>query len=96
MAIAPSKLGQFVERKWTWDWLLVRRLRKAGLVMTSATDDELKAVLRRVWAEHLAFPEYGRRFNSPHERVCGFLEPYLTDKGQKWAVPLESLDLPDE
>lgn len=35
-------------------------------------------------------------FNSPQERVRVFLEPYLTPKGQRWAEPLSSLDLPDD
>jgi hypothetical protein len=32
----------------------------------------------------------------PEERVRAFLEPYLTPKGQRWAEPLRSLELPDD
>lgn len=96
MAIAPSKLGQLVSRQfWNADEALLRSLRAAGLVRPDAADDELIAVFRRARQEHDAIPEGARAFNSPEERVRVFLEPYLSDKGRKWAVPLESLDLPD-
>ena len=41
-------------------------------------------------------PEGAREFNSPEERVRVFLEPYLSDKGRRRAVPLDSWDLPDD
>ena len=69
---------------------------EVGLVSSDASDNELTAVFRKARDEHLAIPEGARAFNSPHERVRVFLEPYLTDKGRHWAVPLDSLDLPDE
>ena len=97
MAIAPSKLGQFVSKQMgTADDALLRSLRAAGLVRPEASDDELTAVFSRVRQEHDAIPEGARQFNSPEERVRVLLEPYLSRKGRKWAVPLDSLNLPDE
>jgi hypothetical protein len=50
---------------------------------------------RRAGEEDAALPEDEREFNSPEERVRVFLAPFLTEKGGRWAVPLESLELPD-
>ena len=94
-AIAPSKLGRFIDQNWSSDASLLRSLRKAGLVKPEVADGKLMAVFRRAREEDLSLPEGARRFNSPNERVRVFLEPYLTDKGRKWAEPLKSLDLPD-
>jgi len=94
-AIAPSKLGVFISKNWSSDASLLRSLRKAGLVKPDVADDELMAVFRRAREEHAALPEDRRGYNSPNERVRVFLDPYLTDKGRKWAEPLKSLDLPD-
>jgi hypothetical protein len=94
MAIAPSKLGQFVLREGTSDDALLRRLREVGLVRADVADDDVKATFRAARDEHDAG---GRSlFNSPHERVRVFLATYPTDKGRRWAEPLESLDLADE
>ena len=94
MAIAPSKLGEFVMQQWMSDDALLRSLRESGLVRRSAPDDELTAVFRHAREEDEAIPEQERAFNSPHERVRVFLQPYLTAKGRAWAVPLKSLDRP--
>ena len=109
MAIAPSKLGEFVIQEgfsWPTDQLtpprdfgaadetLARRLRETGLIRAEATDGEIVATFRAARHEHAA-GGYSP-FNSPHERVRVFLEPYLTKKGQKWAEPLVSLHLPDD
>jgi hypothetical protein len=97
-AIAGSKLGRFIYENWTPDGTfddraLIRSLRKAGLVKSDVADDKLIAVFKEAREED----EDRRAFNSVHERVRVFLvrDLYLTDKGQKWAVPLKSLDLPD-
>jgi hypothetical protein len=109
MAIAPSKLGRFVMQEgFSWpsegsepprdfgqaDEILVRRLREAGLVRPDATNGEIGETFRAARSEHAA-GGYSL-FNSPQERVRVFLEPYLTPKGQRWAEPLSSLDLPDD
>jgi len=95
-AIAPSKLGRFVSREWNSDDALLRSLRDAGLVRPDVPDDKLMAEFKRARQEDAALSEGQRPFNSPEERVRVFLEPYLTDKGRRWAVPLDSLDLPDD
>jgi hypothetical protein len=104
MAIAPSRLGRFVDQEgFSWptkqmavpadfaeaDEALVRRLRETGLVRSEATDSELMETFRAARSEHAA-GGYSP-FNSPNERVRVFLEPYLTKKGQAWAEPLRSL-----
>jgi len=94
--IAPSKLGRLVAREWQSDDGLVRRLREEGLVRAGVSDDDVKATFRRAREEHSALPSGNREFNSPNERVRVFLAPFLTGKGEQWAVPLESLDLPDD
>ena len=96
MAIAPSKLGKLVLRDLDSERALLRRLREAGLVIPDASDDDLRAVLGRAREEHAALQEGERIWNSPHERVRVFLEPYLTEKGRLWAAPLTSLELPDD
>ena len=94
MAIAPSKLGEFVLKEGTSDDFLLRRLRDAGLVRADVTDADIEATFKAARDEHAAGGYLP--FNSPHERVRAFLEPYLTEKGRRWAEPLESLNLPDE
>ena len=94
MAIAPSKLGHFVLQEGASDDFLLRRLRETGLVRSDATDADVKATFQAARAEHAA-GGYSP-FNSPHERVRVFLGPYLTEKGRRWAEPLNSLSLPDE
>jgi len=96
MAIAPSKLGRFVLPMLNADEALLRSLRAASLVSPDAPDDALVAVFRSARDEHDALPERTRRFNSPHERVRVFLQPYLSDRGRRWAVPFSSLSLPDD
>ena len=96
MAIAPSKLGRLVGEGGRSDGELLQRLRELGLVNPTTSDSDLLETFRRAREEHLALSEEVRLFNSPHERVRVFLEPYLTDKGRKWAEPLNSLKLPDE
>lgn len=94
MAIAPSKLGRFV-LQWDSEDALLRGLREAGLVNNGVSDDELMILFRTVREEHAGLPSDEQAFNSPHERVRVFLEPYLSEKGRQWAVPVASLDLPD-
>ena len=96
MAIAPSKLGRLVADHWLADEALVQRLRELGLVKEDASDDDLRATFRRAREEHAALPSGHREFNSPNERVRVFLAPFLSAKGTRWAVPLHSLDLPDD
>jgi len=97
MAIAPSKLGQFVSPLlYAVDEARLRSLRAAGLVRPDAPDDALTAAFRRAREEDDAIPDDARAFNSPEERVRVFLDPYLSEKGRRWAVPLDSLDLPDD
>lgn len=94
MAIAPSKLGRFVLREGASDDLLMRSLRQTGLVRADVADADLKATFQAARDEHAA-GGYSP-FNSPNERVRVFLEPYLSEKGRRWAEPLSSLNLPDE
>ena len=96
MAIAPSKLGQLVAREWSSEETLIRVLREGKLVGLFVSDEELREVFRRAHEEHLAYSPVQREFNSPHERVRVFLAPILTRKGRRWAVPLRSLELPDD
>ena len=93
MAIAPSKLGALVSEAWTTDAELLGRLRKHGVVKDSVTDAELVATFTRARLEHVQLGGMSR-FNSPHERVRVFLQPFLTEKGRAWAAPLDSLALP--
>ena len=96
MAIAASALGRVVSKYWGSDTELVLRLRAEGLVRESVSDEEITATFRAARDEHDRKPAGQRMFNSPNERVRVFLGPYLTEKGQKWAVPLRSLDeMPD-
>ena len=90
MAIAPSKLGEFVLQNRASDDRLLRCLRKAGLVRSDVSDADLKATFQAARDEHAACGY--SPYNSPHERVRVFLEPYLSRKGLRWAVPLESLN----
>lgn len=95
MAIAPSKLGDFLADRRATDAELVARLRRHALVKDNATDEELLDTFERARLEHERLGSM-RDFNSPHERVRVFLAPYLTEKGRAWAVPLDSLNLPDD
>ncbi len=95
MAIAPSKLGRLVAADWHSDGALVQKLRATGLVRDDATDDDLQATFKHARDEHAALRPGDRRFNSPNERVRVFLAPFLTKKGNDWAEPLKSLELPD-
>jgi hypothetical protein len=111
MAIAPSKLGRFIRDSFLEPLasgaVLLRKLREVGLVKPDAPDDELEAEFERIRMTE----KKGRRASavsgrSPRPRVRGhgvdpeylrvWLAPYLSDKGRAWAVPLASLDLPDE
>jgi hypothetical protein len=97
MAIAPSKLGKLVAKHWQHsDEALVRQLRESGLVREDASDEELRATFKMAREEGAALRARGPYFNSPNERVRVFLAPLLSDKGKRWAVPLQSLDLPDD
>jgi hypothetical protein len=96
-AIAPSKLGRFISKVWSAadarsDDALLRSLREAGLVRPDVPDDKLMAVFAAARQEHSALPAGRRRFNTPAERVRVLLEPYLSDTGRDWAVPIASLD----
>lgn len=109
MAIAPSKLGKFVlQEGFSWptansaspedyrasDDRLVRRLRETGLLRADVTDGAVAETFQAARREHAA-GGYSP-FNSPEERVRVFLEPHLAAKGLRWAVPLDSLILPDD
>ena len=96
MAIAPSKLGWLVARTMGTDDALVHNLRASGLVRSDVSDADLVRTFERDREEHESLPAPDRPYNSPEERVRVFLAPYLTAKGRAWAVPLESLDLPDD
>jgi hypothetical protein len=96
MAIAPSKLGRLIREEWQSEERIIDRLRDSGLVKERATDDDLRTSIRRAIDEHAAFPPGQREFNSPEERVRVFLARFLSRKGKKWAVPLVSLELPDD
>jgi hypothetical protein len=96
MAIAPSKLGEFVDQAWKSADELISQLRERGLVREVANDDQLRATFERARAEHRALPDDDWEYNSLEERVRVFLAPFLTTKGAQWAVPLDSLDLPDD
>jgi hypothetical protein len=93
MAIAPSKLGQFISPQlWNMDDTLLRSLRIAGLVKSNVPDGELIAVFNRAREEHEALSEDERAYNSPEERLRVFLKPYLSRKGYRWSIPLKSLN----
>lgn len=97
MAIAPTKLGRLVATYWSSDEdSLIQQLRQAGLVRAGVSNEDLRLTFQKARDEHEALPRANRDFNSPDERVRVFLEPYLTDRGARWAVPLHSLDLPDD
>ena len=96
MAIAPSKLGELVDDYWHSDDALVQRLRESRLVTEDVSDNDLRATFRMAREEDSALSPDERGDNSPHERVRVFLAPFLSDKGRRWAVPLESLQLPDD
>ena len=74
----------------------MRKLRGSGLVREDASDEDLRATFRMAREEDAALLPRERKYNSPTERVRVFLKPYLSDRGRRWAVPLESLHLPDE
>lgn len=109
MAIARSKLGEFVLREgFTWprsaadlprdhgaaDRALARRLRQAGLVRWWLPRSAITWTFRAARSEHAS---HGYScFNSPHERVRVFLLPCLTRKGRRWAVPLKLREIPDD
>jgi hypothetical protein len=78
------------------DEVLVRKLRDAEVVRPDVSDGDLVLTVVRAREEHERLPAAERPYNSPEERVRVFLDPYLTTKGRAWAVPLRSLDLPDE
>jgi hypothetical protein len=96
MAIAPSKLGRLVADCWSSEEAYVRGLRGAGLIRQDVSDEDLLLALEAARREDEALPEGQRLCNSPNERVRVFLGPYLSTKGQEWAVPLDSLDIPDD
>ena len=96
MAIAPSKLGRLVRQEGESVDTLIQRLRELGLVEPDVSNADLMAIFEKARDEHRALSDEMRSFNSPHERVRVFLAPYLNAKGQKWAVPLDSLKIPDE
>lgn len=96
MAIAASKLGQLIAKEWSAEDSLIRSLRDKGLVRPDIPDILLVATVQQAREEHEAIPEGQRAFNSPNERVRVFLDPYLTKKGRRWAVPIDSLALADD
>ena len=95
MAIAPSKLGRLVATYWHSADAIIRELRAKGLIRPDVGDQEVIATVVHARDEHAKLDEGTREFNSPNERVRVFLAPYLTAEGRRWAVPLDSLKLPD-
>lgn len=95
MAIAASKLGLLVAQEWHSEESLIRSLREKNLVRSDVPDILLTATVKQAREEHQGLPDEQREFNSPHERVRAFLDPYLTRKGKRWAVPIRSLTLDD-
>jgi hypothetical protein len=98
--IAPSKLGDLVARYWrdhddSGDAPLMSQLRSRQLVRDDVGDKQVRAAFERARAEDAALADADRPYNSPEERVRVFLEPYLTLKGRRWAVPLDSLHIRD-
>ena len=91
MAIAPSRLGDLVLQAGSSREEFIRCLRQERLVREGSTDDELWAAFLRAHEENEALGPELRMYNTVHERVRVFLAPYLTLKGRRWAVPLESL-----
>ena len=96
MAIAPSKLGRLVADCWSSEDAFIRGLRGAGLIKPDVSDEDLVSALEAAKQEDEALPDGQREFNSPEERVRVFLGPYLSTRGQQWAVPLDSLEIPDD
>ncbi len=96
MAIAPSKLGRLVAECWSSEDAFIRGLRGAGLIKQGVSDEDIVSALKTARQEDEALPEGQREYNSPHERVRVFLGPYLSTKGQQWAVPLDSLKIRDD
>ena len=96
MAIAPSKLGWLVARHLGPDDALVRKLRFGGLVRPDVSDDDVVQTFVHARKEHEGLSIDDQLFNSPEERIRVFLEPHLTTRGRAWAVPLKSLNLPDD
>ena len=98
--IAPSRLGDLVARHWhdhdSGYAGLISELRSRQLVRDDTGDEQLRATFERARAEDAALDEDDRAYNSPHERVRVFLQPYLTGKGGRWAVPLDSLSIRDD
>lgn len=94
--IASSKLGNLVGRHWHSEALLIRLLRERQLVRSEVSDMLLTMVITQAREEHQAMSDGQQMFNSPDERTRVFLEPYLTRKGRRWAVPLTSLTLDDD
>jgi|SRR5579864_1229565 len=90
--IARSKLGQLVSQEWQSDDALLLKLRQLRLVKREVSDEDLKSTFRRAREEDSALAPGAREFNSPNERVRVFLAPFLTWKGERWAVPLRSLE----
>jgi hypothetical protein len=90
--IAPSKLGGLVWRCWGSDNALLLKLRRLRLVRRQVSDEDLKGTFTRAREEHSALSSSRQEYNSPNERVRVFLGPFLTPKGTRWAVPLESLE----
>jgi hypothetical protein len=78
------------------DDVLLRQLRAAELVRPDVSDGDVILTFVRAREEHERTPVTDRPYDSPEERVRVFLAPYLTTKGRAWAVPLKSLNLPDE
>jgi hypothetical protein len=91
MAIVASKLGMLVEEEWHSDSAILQRLREKGLVRADVADEDLYATFKQAREEHAALRAGQRQYNSPNERVRVFLEPFLTAKGRRWAMPGESL-----
>ena len=94
MAIAPSKLGRLISDRWNSEDALVRTLRAKRLVKQRVSDNEMQSTFTRAREEHARLDEGTQMFNSPNERVRVYLGPLLTWKGQRWAVPLASLNPP--
>ena len=95
MAMAPSRLREFILANWVGDDVLIQSLRKNGLIRSSLSNEDLIAVFERA-RDELAGEKRPRAWGAPsrYERACIHLRPFLTLKGRAWAVPLKSLRWP--
>ncbi len=97
MAIAPSKLGRVIRDAGASPERIIASLRARQLVEPSAADAEMRAEIESVLTFFRERPRGRMFFGGPaceDIRVC--LAPFLTAKGEAWAVGMKSLDIPDD